>query len=177
MNNWTLKSRQIALDHPRFRFVLDTLERAGVEWPYAFIESTQDGVNVVVLTADDQIVLTRQYRHPIGQIIIDLPAGRVEPGESPEEAAHRELREETGYTASTWTLLTRFNPYPGSLKVTSHVFFARGLTPGSDDREPFEELEVLYRPFEEVYQEVLAGNYIDGGLQVGLLFTRALGLA
>jgi len=175
MEPWTVANRTIAFEHPRVRIIVDTLMRGGESRPYFFLESPVDSVNVVAVTADRQIVLTRQYRHPIEQIIYDLPAGRMEPGEDPLDGARREFEEETGYRARRIVPLASFNPFPGSLKVASHMFFASDLTPGDQRLDPGEELEVHLRPFDEVYAEVLAGKYIDGALQMGVLMARAKG--
>jgi ADP-ribose pyrophosphatase len=131
----------------------------------------------VALTERREIVLTRQYRHPIGQVIFDLPGGRTLPGEDPAESARRELEEETGYRPAQIVLLGRFSPFPGSIKVTAHLFFATGLTPGQQLLDDGEELEVHLRPFDQVYAEVLDGQHIDASLQWGVLLARARGLA
>jgi ADP-ribose pyrophosphatase len=177
MDRWQVTDRKIVLDHPRVQFVLDTLERDGVTRPYFYLVSPVDAVNVLALTGDRRVVLTRQYRHPIAQIIYDLPAGRAEPGEAPLEGALRELEEETGYHAGTMIPLAALSAFPGSLKVTMHLFFATDLTPGPQRLDPGEELEVHLRPFDEVYAEVLAGQHIDAALQTAVLIARAKGLA
>jgi ADP-ribose pyrophosphatase len=177
MDHWTIAEQKVLFDHPRFRIIYDTLVHDGVTRPYVYLESPVDSVATLALTADRQIVLTRQYRHPIAQTITDLPAGRAEPGEDPLIGARRELEEETGYRAGSMIALGSFNPFPGSLKVTAHLFFASDLTPGDQRLDEHEELEVHHRPFDDVYAEVLAGQHIDGNLQMAVLMARARGLA
>jgi ADP-ribose pyrophosphatase len=177
MDHWTVADRKVLFDHPRFRIIYDTLAYNGVTRPYVYLESPVDSVATLALMADRQIVLTRQYRHAIGQTIYDLPAGRLDPGEDPLMGAQRELEEETGYRAGTFVPLASYNPFPGSLKVTAHTFFATDLTHGDQRLDEHEELEVHHRPFDEVYAEVLAGRHIDGHLQMAVLMARARGLA
>lgn len=177
MNDWQRTERKIAFEHPWIRIVVDTLTRGEVSKPYIFLESPVDAVATVALTADRHIVLTRQYRHPVEQIITDLPAGRANPAEPPLEAARRELEEETGYRPGKLVELGRANPFPGSLKVTMHLFFASDLAPGQQHLDEGEELEVLLRPFDEVYAEVMHGQHIDAALQWGVLLARAKDLA
>lgn len=177
MDDWKIAERKVVFDHHWVRVVQDTLTRNGVSKLYYSLESPVDSVATVAVTADHQLVLTRQYRHPIRQIIFDLPAGRAEPGEDPLEGARRELEEETGYRAGSILPLATFNPFPGSLKVKAYLFFAMDLTPGEQHLDPGEELEIHLRPFDEVYAEVIAGQHVDAHLQMGVLMARTRGLA
>ena len=176
VDRWKLESRKKVFEHPFVIIVADTLSRDGVTRPYFFIDSPVDSVAIVAITGEKELVLTRQYRHPMGRIFIDLPAGRAEVGEDPWEAAVRELAEETGYRAERMIPLGKLSPFPGSLRVTQHVFYATGLTRGTQNLDAGEELEVLHRPFDEVYQEVVQGEYLDGALQYSVLMARARGL-
>jgi ADP-ribose pyrophosphatase len=176
MDRWQVTDRKIMLDHPRVQVVVDTLERDGSTRPYFYLVSPVDAIGTLAITAERQIVLTRQYRHPIGQVIYDLPAGRAERGEDALAGARRELEEETGYHPGTMLPLARFSAFPGSLKVAMHVFFATDLMLGKQRLDPGEELEVHLRPFDEVYAEVLVGQHIDAALQMAVLTARAKGL-
>jgi len=177
MDRWQTTERKIAFDHPWVRMIVDTITRDEISKQYTFLESPVDSVATVAVTADRRIVLTRQYRHPFESVIYDLPAGRAEPGEQPVASAQRELEEETGYRPGKIVPLGRMSPFPGSLKVTMHLFFASELTPGAQRLDEGEELEVRLRPFDEVYAEALEGKFIDASLQLGVLLARAKGLA
>ena len=176
MDQWDVEERQIAFDHERFRIVIDRLRRGDETKPYLYLESPVDSVSTLAITGAGEVVLTRQYRHPIRQIIYDLPAGRANIGEVPIEGARRELQEETGYRAGVMIPLGSFSPFPGSLKVTAHLFFARDLIAGEQQLDEGEDLQVHLRPFDEVYAEILAGQHIDGHLQMAALMARARGL-
>lgn len=177
MDNWKLVERKVLFDHAWVRLIKDSITRGTKKIPYLYLESPVDLAATVAVTNNHEIILTRQYRHPLGQIIFDLPAGRIHPGEDALVGACRELTEETGYQAGRMELLGRLNPFPGSLKVTMNLYFASELSEGQAQLDSDEELEVHLLPFEEVYAGVLEGKYIDGALQVGVLLARARGLA
>lgn len=82
-------------------------------------------VAIVALTSRNGMVLVRQYRHPVGRALLEIPAGGVEGREPLLRAAQRELREETGYVSSRWTKLGRWYPSPAHTGVVKHVFLAR----------------------------------------------------
>ena len=81
-------------------------------------------VAVATFTEDNQMILTKQYRHPLGRIVYDILGGAIEPGETPVQAALRELEEETGYTAEEIEWIGRFSRGPSSQAITE-IFFAK----------------------------------------------------
>lgn len=101
-----------------------------------------DSVFVVPVTREGEIVLIRSYRHPMHDWFWEIPAGHQKPGQSPEEAACAELREETGGVAKTWESLGRFCPNGGFLQSFTHVFLAMGVVLGKSAHEPEEQIEV-----------------------------------
>ena len=100
-------------------------------------------VVIVPLDRDGEVVLVRQYRHAIGRYLLELPAGGLEPGEEPLATAQRELREEVGLEAATWTSLGYFFSSPGFAGELLHVFLAEGLSPGYADPDEDEDLAVV----------------------------------
>lgn len=176
-DSYTLVESRVLLDHAFVRMLGDTLEYQGRRRPYYYLESPVESVATLALTENREILLTRQYRHPIREVIFDLPAGRLSPGEDALAGARRELEEETGYRAGTLVPLGRFNPFPGSLKVTAHLFFATDLTPTLQRLDPDEELDLVLMPFDEVLAGVLNGEFIDGSLQMAMLLAAQKGLA
>ena len=97
MSDYTVSASNTLFDHPWFRICHDTLEHAGKRLDYLYLASPVEAVNVVGLTDANEIILTHQYRHPVGKEIYDLPGGRLNPGEAPLDCARREFVEETGF--------------------------------------------------------------------------------
>ena len=100
-------------------------------------------VVIVPLDSNGELVLVRQYRHAIRRYLLELPAGGLEPGEEPLATAQRELREEVGLEAATWTSLGYFYSSPGFASEILHVFLAEGLSPGYADPDEDEDLVVV----------------------------------
>jgi ADP-ribose diphosphatase len=170
-----IESRTL-LDHPLVQMVVDILEYSGQRRPYFYLNSPMDAVATVAVTADNQLVLTRQYRHPIRKVIFDLPAGRLSTGEDPLRGAARELEEETGYRAGRLIPLGQYSPFPGSLNVRAHLLFATDLIQVGQHLDEGEELEVVLKPIAEVLDLILRGECIDGSLQLGVLLAHQKGL-
>ena len=137
-------------------------------------------VAVVALDDAGQVLLIRQYRHPAGYLLWEIPAGlRDVPGEPPQHTGERELREETGYTAHTWHVLTECYTSPGISTERVIVYLARGLAEVPDaERGPplrHEEahLEPAWVPLEQAVQLFLAGELHNGVAAVGILAAYA----
>jgi ADP-ribose pyrophosphatase len=99
-------------------------------------------VVVLPVLADGSMVLIRNYRFAVEETLWELPAGAIDPGESPADAARRELLEETGYRAGTLTKLGQFFTGPGSCNEQMHAFLAGDLTAGAQALEPYEQIQV-----------------------------------
>ncbi len=98
---------------------------------------------VVILAVEgDQMILVKQYRIAIGKVLLEAAAGLIDDGEDPLEAAKRELREETGYTAQKWTYLSSAYSAPGFCEELLHYYLAEELTPGETDLDEDEFVEV-----------------------------------
>jgi ADP-ribose pyrophosphatase len=122
-------------------------------------------------TGDDpQILLIRQYRYAAGGYLYEIPAGRLDPGEDPATCAHRELREETGCTATTMRHLYTMYTTPGFTDERIHIFLATGLTQGEHAREADEFLTVEPVRLAKALEMVKSGEIDDGKTAVGILF-------
>lgn len=136
--------------------------------------------SVVVLAVADSgteplVLLERQYRYAAQDYMLELPAGRIDPGEDALAAGKRELLEETGYTARRWTKGLFFYPSPGFLEETMTVFLARGLKPGKAQPEADELIEHELVPLSRVVKLILRGKIRDGKTIAGVLwFTQKL---
>ncbi len=175
MFNFKVVSSQVLFDNPYAKVILDTLEYDGITRPYFYLTSPVDAVATVSLTNDGCIILTHQYRHPVGQVIYDLPAGHLEPGEDPIQGACREFEEETGYFPRHMEPLGYYNQFPGVLRAATNLFFATDLVKTAQHLEPGEVLETIHMPVNQVLRMILSGELIDGSLQLGVLLALQKG--
>ena len=130
-------------------------------------------VLIVPLLEDGRVVLVRQFRYPHGRDFVELPAGKLEPGEPHLETAKRELAEETGYAAAEWRRLGVIHPSVGYTDEAIELWLAQGLSPGVPRPDGEEFLEVLELPLEEAVARVRDGRISDGKTAVALLWLRA----
>lgn len=123
-------------------------------------------VAVCALTDDGCVVTERQFRYPVDAVLTELPAGKLNGrDEDPLEAAKRELREETGYTADRWTPLGSFYPAAAYSDEKIELFLAQGLHPGACQPDEDEFIEISPVPLEELKRQVLAGEIPDAKTQ------------
>ena len=132
------------------------------------------GVGILALDDKGQVALVRQYRYALGQELWELPAGRLEPGEEPFEAAKRELAEECGLTADRFVDLQPFYPTVGYCSEVIYTWLATGLHPVPMHLDEGEFLTPEKVPFAEALAMVLDGRIRDGKTVAGLLKVQAL---
>jgi ADP-ribose pyrophosphatase len=125
--------------------------------------------SAVMMAVDDErrILLVRQYRLPAGGYMWELPAGRLDPGEKPLQAAKRELIEETGYRAKRWTKLASFFVSPGFVDERMTIFLAEGLTAGVATPMDDERIETRWFAASEVERMIDTGKLYDAKSIVG----------
>jgi 8-oxo-dGTP pyrophosphatase MutT (NUDIX family) len=141
--------------------------------PFFRLDAT-DWVNVVPVTPDGHVVMVRQYRIGVDAVTLEIPGGMVDPGESPAQAAARELLEETGYRAERIEALGALNPNPALFGNRVHSFVARGASPAAEIRGgENEETVVELVPLGEIPERLRAGE-IDHALVVAALHWFAL---
>jgi ADP-ribose pyrophosphatase len=128
---------------------------------------------IAALSADGDLLLVRQYRHAAGAWMLEIPAGRLEPGELPLLAAQRELEEEAGYRARRWEVLATFYPAPGFCSELMTLFLATELEPvaGKRPHDADEELEIVRKK----PAELLAGEVIDAKTLIAAMLLRERG--
>jgi 8-oxo-dGTP pyrophosphatase MutT (NUDIX family) len=132
------------------------------------------GAAVVAVDATRRVCLLRQFRPAASGWVWELPAGRLEPGESPAWTARRELVEEAGCEASSWAELGSILSSPGVFAETIHLYLARGLRAVPSHHERFEVIQVHWIPLDDAVQQALSGEIRDGKTIIGLLRTQAL---
>jgi ADP-ribose pyrophosphatase len=120
--------------------------------------------------ADPTVLLIRQYRYATGGALFEIPAGRLDAGEAPEQCARRELKEEVGVTAGRLERLTTIWTTPGFTDEQIHLFWAADLAAGAHAREPDEFIEVVPKPLSEVLAMVRSGEICDGKTVVAILY-------
>ena len=127
-------------------------------------------VAVVPVTDDGKVIVERQFRYPLDQVITEIPAGKLDSfTEDRLAAAKRELEEETGYTADTWTALGDFHPTAAYCDEKITLYLATGLHQGERHLDEDEFLNVMAVPMEELVADIMAGRITDGKTQTAIL--------
>ena len=132
------------------------------------------GVGVVALTDDGRIMTVRQYRHAMKEVVLEIPAGKLEKGEEPLLAAKRELAEEVGVTAENWRYLGPLYATPGYCEEIDHLYLATGLTLGESHPDPDEFLERGSMPLTDAVDAVMRGDIPDAKTQTAILKDQRL---
>lgn len=150
-----------------------TLRRDRVRLPQgkeALREVVDHAVAVGVVAENDrgEILLVRQFRYAVGEELLEIPAGLVEPGEDVRETAHRELREETGFDAEEMTPLGRFYSSPGFCNEEIVLFLGRHLKPDPRPQDDDERIVLCPTPRQEVKRLLREGRLKDGKTLVAL---------
>lgn len=130
-------------------------------------------VAILAQLEDGRFLLERQFRYPLRQTFFEIPAGKVDPGESPLATAKRELLEETGYTAQRWYQLPPAHPCIGYSNEKIEYFFAEGLRLEQQNLDEGEFLEVFALELTEIRALALAGKITDSKTLVGLYWLNA----
>ena len=130
------------------------------------------GVCVAAVSGDGMVTLVRQFRYPFAEHLLELPAGKLEPGEDPLPAAKRELSEETGLEAEYWTALGAIYTSPGFSTETLYFYLATGLRQGTAHPDPNEFLDVEQMPLDELLGRIDRGKIQDAKTVIGALRAR-----
>ena len=158
----------INVDRDRIRYpdgseaVVDIVRRSGASAVVPFLTDPEG--------EDPQILLLRQYRYAADGYLYEIPAGRLDPGESPADCAARELKEETGCTAKQMEPLITMVTTPGFTDERIHLFMATDLTHGQAAREADEFAEVIVLRLSEALELIQRGEIVDGKTALGILY-------
>ena len=130
--------------------------------------------SVIPILPDGRVILVRQYRYPIGEVTLEVPAGKLDaPDEDPLVCAERELSEETGYTAARITTLTTIAATVGCSNEKIHLYAAEGLTAGKQHTDEDEFINVVRVPLEEAVAMAQDGRIVDAKSVISILMLAA----
>ncbi len=152
---------------------VDTVEVQGRVTHWEVVEF-KHAVTVVPILDAEHVVLVDQYRYVVKTRLLELPAGTLEPSEDPDEAARRELQEETGYTAREIRKIAEFYTVPGLGTERMHLYFATGLTPGPLHLDADEDLKPVILSRAEIEEAIRQGTLQDAKTLVGLFYYLTL---
>jgi ADP-ribose pyrophosphatase len=149
---------------------IDTCELPDGKVIEGFVIEYGDWATVVALTRQQEVVMVRQYRHGAQKVILELPGGASEAGESPLQAARRELLEETGYTSDNFIQIGCVSPNPANQTNLIYSFLAPdAYQAGSQNLDETEEIEVVLKPLEDVIAMAKKGELLQS-MQVSAIF-------
>ena len=132
------------------------------------------GVTVLPVDENGVCTMVRQFRYPFGRMILEAPAGKLEPGENPDDAALRELKEETGAVPARFTPLGALIVSPGCYGEVLYLYLAEGLQCGAQSPDEDEFLDLARTPFDKMLARVLSGEVQDAKTVAGILKVYAL---
>lgn len=142
---------------------------------YREIVEHRGGAVIAAVKDDGTMPMVRQYRKAAGRVMLEVPAGKIDPDEKdPEKTALRELKEETGYSAEHITLLTRMYPSVGYSEEILYIYLCTGLTAGETDFDENEAIDIEEYSVDILYQMVMEGKIEDGKSQTAILMVKGL---
>lgn len=139
---------------------------------YREIVEHPGAVVILAVNDDNKIVMVKQFRKPANKVMLEVPAGKIDPGEEPLEAAIRELREETGYTSSEIVKLFSFFPSVGYSEEVLHLYLAKGLKPGKTDFDDNEAIDVELWDLNRLYQMIKDDEIQDAKTMIAILYGK-----
>ena len=170
MELWEKKLRQVnSYSGIIVDVTLDQAELSDGSRAFREVVHHPGGVTILPLDEEGYVYCVRQYRYPYGEVLLELPAGKLEKGEDPFACAKRELSEETGFTADDWQSLGCMYCSPGYCSETLHLYLARSLHAGKAHLDEGEFLAVERIPLTELLEKVMANDIRDGKTAMAVL--------
>lgn len=167
----------VVYEGPIFTITHDTAELENGKTAVRDVLHHFGGVCVIPVTDNNEILLVRQFRYPFSRTTLEIPAGKLEKGESHAECGRRELLEETGCVCSEYTYLGEMLPTPAYNSEITHIYLAKGLSFEKQQLDTDEFLDVEKIPLSAALQQVMDGTITDGKTQIAILkAARILGI-
>lgn len=168
---WKLLSSEYLSEHPYFTARKDVCEMpSGKIVDAYYVVELPVSVVVFPLTSEGEVVMVKQYRHAVSEILLELPGGFIDGGETKEDGAGRELMEETGYSFEEFVFLGKIYANPGLLNNLTYMYMAKGGKKVAEQEfDPHEELEVVLKPMDEVVA-LFKENKIPQSLHASCIF-------
>ncbi len=178
LQDWEHLSEEIAFEN---RWVQVRLQKVqlpnGKAYEYTIVDRPKQGVAVLLFDNDNRLLLEREYRHALNQVVWQLPGGLMDEDEPALESAKRELREETGYEADEWSELNEFYDNPGLGNASSKVFYARQPRLTHDtDWDDAEVVEMEWVTVEWLKSAIVQGQMVDRVVLSGVAMLWARGV-
>lgn len=168
-------SEALVYQGPVFDVVKHKVETVSGEG-YRDVVSHNGGAVILAITDDKHIILVRQFRKPIEEVILELPAGKIDPGETPADTAARELKEETGYKAASIQLLQKFWPSPGYSNEVLYIYLAQYLESGDPEPDDTEDIELVFMEPCELLDLINDNKILDSKTIIGVTLAHMKGL-
>ena len=156
------------------RLHVDTVELPNGKQGLREVADHPGGVAIVAIDNDGNVLTVRQYRYVFSRVFEEIPAGKLERGEDPRDAALRELKEETGATPKHFADLGPLVVSPGAYGEVLHLYLAEGLDMGATSPDEDEFLDLVKTPFDDMVRRVLSGELIDAKTVAGVLKVYAM---
>ncbi len=162
-------SSKLIYDGRILRLHVDTVELPNGKQALREVADHPGGVAIVAIDRDGSVLTVKQYRYAFSRVMEEIPAGKLERGEDPDEAALRELREETGAVPERFEKLGELIVSPGAYGEVLHLYLAEGLEFGEASPDEDEFLDLVRTPFEEMVRRVTDGELADAKTVAGVL--------
>lgn len=147
----------------------DTVSLAGQKTAFREVVEHPGAVAILALDEEEKVVMVRQYRQPAKKVLLEVPAGKLEPEEDPLACAQREFTEETGLTADEFKLVSSFYTSPGFCDEVIHLYQAAGLKKAASfASDPDENIELSLLPLAEAQKMIMSGEIADGKTIIAL---------